>query len=47
MARAPDPKADQARAMYQEGRALVEIAKALNVPAGTVRRWKRCWKTWN
>lgn len=40
MARAPDPKADQARAMYQEGRALVEIAKALNVPEGTVRSWK-------
>lgn len=44
MARAPDPKADQARAMYQEGRALVEIAKALNVPAGTVRRWKSTYK---
>ncbi|MCL1995551.1 MAG: helix-turn-helix domain-containing protein [Defluviitaleaceae bacterium] len=30
----------KAKNMYQKGMRLVEIAKALNIPEGTVRRWK-------
>ena len=44
MARAPDKRVEQARAMYQEGKALVEIAKVLGVPSGTVRRWKSTYR---
>ena len=40
MARAPDPRIEQAKAMYLEGKKLVEIASQLNLPEGTVRRWK-------
>ena len=46
MARAPDPRIEQAKAMYLEGRKLVEIASQLNLPEGTVRRWK-CTHKWN
>lgn len=44
MARAPDPRIEQARAMYLEGQKLVEIASQLNLPEGTVRRWKSTHK---
>ena len=41
-------KAEEARKMYEAGKKLVEIAQALGVPPGTVRRWKstynRLWK---
>lgn len=40
MARAPNEKAERAFAMYREGRKLVDIAAELDLPAGTVRRWK-------
>ena len=40
MARAPDERYDQAKTMYLEGKKLVEIASQLNLPEGTVRRWK-------
>ena len=40
MARAPDPRIEQAKAMYLNGMKLVEIASQLNLPEGTVRRWK-------
>lgn len=40
MARAPDPRIEQAKAMYLKGRKLIEIAKALDLPEGTVRSWK-------
>lgn len=40
MARAPDPKAEQAREMYLAGKKLIDIADALGVPEGTVRSWK-------
>ena len=40
MARAPDPRIEQAKAMYLNGQKLVEIASQLNLPEGTVRRWK-------
>lgn len=40
MARAPNPKALKAKRLYQKNMALVDIAKKLDVPASTVRRWK-------
>lgn len=40
MARAPDERIEQARQLYLEGKKLVEIASQLNLPEGTVRRWK-------
>lgn len=40
MARAPDPRIEEAKAMYLKGRKLIEIAKDLDLPEGTVRRWK-------
>ncbi len=40
MARAPDSRIEQAKAMYLKGKKLVEIASQLNLPEGTVRRWK-------
>lgn len=44
MARAPDPRIEQAKVMYLEGQKLVEIASQLNLPEGTVRRWKSTHK---
>ena len=40
MARAPDPRIEQAKAMYLQGAKLVEIASQLSLPEGTVRSWK-------
>lgn len=40
MARAPDERIEQAKAMYLKGMKLVEIASQLNVSEGTVRSWK-------
>lgn len=40
MARAPDKRIEQAKVMYLKGMKLVEIASQLNLPEGTVRRWK-------
>ena len=40
MARAPDKRIEQAKEMYLQGQKLVEIASQLNLPEGTVRRWK-------
>ncbi len=40
MARAPDKRIEQAKSMYLKGMKLVEIASQLNLPEGTVRRWK-------
>jgi phage terminase small subunit len=44
MARAPDPRIEQAKAMYLKGIKLVEIASQLILPEGTVRRWKSTYK---
>lgn len=44
MARAPDPRIEQAKVMYQKGMKLVEIASQLSLPEGTVRRWKSTHK---
>lgn len=46
MARAPDPRIEKAKVMYLEGMKLVEIASQLNLPEGTVRRWK-CTHKWD
>lgn len=46
MARAPDPRIEQAKAMYLKGMKLVEIASQLSLPEGTVRRWK-CTHKWD
>lgn len=40
MPRAPNPKVTQAQELYRQGHKLIEIAVQLEVPAGTVRRWK-------
>ncbi|RHA69845.1 phage portal protein [Roseburia intestinalis] len=40
MARSPNEKAEKARKLYKDGMKLVEIASRLDVPPGTVRRWK-------
>lgn len=42
---AKNAKADEALAMYRQGVKLVEIARRLGVPEGTVRRWK-CTQKW-
>ncbi|MCI8788630.1 MAG: terminase [Lachnospiraceae bacterium] len=46
MARAPDKRIGQAKAMYLAGRKLVDIAEELGLPEGTVRRWK-CTHKWD
>ena len=40
MARSPNEKAEKARELYKGGMKLIEIASQLDVPPGTVRRWK-------
>lgn len=44
MARAPDKRTEQARAMYLQGKKLVDIAEELGLPEGTVRSWKNRYK---
>lgn len=46
MARAPDKRIEQAKAMYLRGQKLVDIAESLGLPEGTVRRWK-CTHKWD
>lgn len=46
MARVPDKRIEQAKEMYLQGQKLVEIASQLNLPEGTVRRWK-CTHKWD
>lgn len=38
--RAPDPRKAKAKQLYIRGYKLIEIAKDLGIPPGTVRRWK-------
>ena len=40
MSRSQNEKAKEARKLYKGGMKLVEIARQLEVPAGTIRRWK-------
>lgn len=44
MARNPDKRINDAKILYLKGMKLVEIAKSLGVPEGTVRRWKSTYK---
>lgn len=44
MARARSPDSIEAEKLYHGGMKLVEIAKKLDVPEGTVRRWKSTQK---
>lgn len=44
MAKAPDKRIKDAEAMYRKGVKLVDIANHLNIPDGTVRRWKSTYK---
>lgn len=44
MARAPDERVNKAFELYKSGMKLVEIASQLNLPPGTVRRWKSTYK---
>lgn len=46
MSRAKNAKADEALTLYRQGLKLVEIARQLEVPEGTVRRWK-CTHDWD
>lgn len=40
MPRKPDVRITEAKELYKQGVKLVEIASQLNLPEGTVRRWK-------
>ena len=40
MARARNDKVDKARALYESGMPLIDIANKLDLPAGTIRSWK-------
>lgn len=44
MARAPDARAQQAKELFLSGIKLVDISRQLDVPEGTVRRWKSIYK---
>ncbi len=44
MPRKPDERITQAKELYLKGMKLVEIASQLNLPEGTVRRWKSTHK---
>lgn len=44
MPRKLDERAVKAKEMYLNGKKLVEIASQLNLPEGTVRRWKSTYK---
>lgn len=46
MPRRPDERMEQAEEMYRKGMKLVEIANQLELPEGTVRRWK-CTHKWD
>lgn len=44
MPQKPDERISQAKDMYLKGMKLVEIANQLNLPDGTIRRWKSTYK---
>lgn len=46
MGRARNPKSDEAEKLFYKGMKLKDIASRLEVPEGTVRRWKNTYK-WN
>lgn len=44
MPRKPDKRIEQAQALYLKGLKLVDISRKLDLPEGTVRRWKSTYK---
>ena len=44
MPRAPSEKVKEAEKLFKKGMKLVEIASQLNLPPGTVRRWKSTYE---
>lgn len=44
MPRAPDDRVDKAKNLYLKNWKLVDIAKELGIPEGTVRRWKSTYQ---
>lgn len=44
MPRKPDERIEQAKELYLKGQKLIEIARQLDLPEGTVRRWKSTHK---
>lgn len=44
MPRAPDPRVEEAHSMFMQKMPMVEIACKLEIPEGTVRRWKHTYK---
>lgn len=44
LARAPDQRVEQAKALYDKGLKLIDIANQLGIPEGTVRSWKNRYK---
>ncbi len=44
MARGPNEKAEEAYKLYKAGMKLIDIANKLDIPPGTVRRWKSTYK---
>ena len=44
MPRKPDQRIGEAKELFLQGMKLVEIAKRLELPEGTVRRWKSSYK---
>lgn len=43
MARAPNEKVNKAYELFKEGYKLIDISKKLDIPSGTVRRWKKTY----
>lgn len=44
MPKKPDERIDQAKQMYLDGMKLIDISRQLDLPEGTVRRWKSTHK---
>lgn len=44
MPRARNPDTEKAEALFHKGMKLIDIAKELDLPEGTVRRWKSSYK---
>lgn len=47
MPRAPDPRVEEAKELFDQGMKLIDIAKQLSVLEGTVRSWKSRYKWGN
>lgn len=39
-----NPDAEKAESLFRQGKKLIDIAKELELPPGTIRRWKSCYK---